>query len=78
MAIRIINGATIKDILPLFLKEYYIIAIVAAIIAYPISYKVMSIWIEKYIFRIEIGYAMWLLILLAFIVCITGIIVFSI
>ncbi|KAB5100270.1 FtsX-like permease family protein, partial [Bacteroides thetaiotaomicron] len=55
IAIRKVNGAIIRDILILFLKEYLILLIVASLIAFPIGYIAMKHWLESYVERTEIS-----------------------
>jgi ABC-type multidrug transport system fused ATPase/permease subunit len=49
IAIRKINGATMHNILALFFKEYFLLLIIGAIIAFPIGYYIMQQWLEKYV-----------------------------
>ena len=55
IAIRKVNGAIIRDILILFLKEYLILLIAASLIAFPIGYIAMKHWLESYVERTEIS-----------------------
>ena len=58
IAIRKINGATIRDILSIFVKEYTLMSLIAAIIAFAAGYVVMKRWIEGYILQTSIS--IWL------------------
>ena len=49
IAIRKVNGATIGSILQMFIKEYFVLLLVAALIAFPASYGMMRVWIESYV-----------------------------
>ena len=49
IAIRKVNGATIGSILQIFIKEYFVLLLVAALIAFPASYGMMRVWIESYV-----------------------------
>jgi hypothetical protein len=49
IAIRKINGATVRNILAIFLKEYFGLLIIGAVIAFPIGYYIMQQWLEKYV-----------------------------
>lgn len=49
IAIRKVNGATIKDILIIFIKEYVMFLIIASVIAFPIGYILMKQWLESYV-----------------------------
>lgn len=56
IAIRKVNGATVKTIIKMFLKEYLLLLVASSVIAFPISYLVMRKWIEGYNRQVEIGY----------------------
>ena len=49
IAIRKINGATSGDILAIFAKEYFLLLIIGAMIAFPTAYIVMQRWLEQYV-----------------------------
>ncbi|MEL5892747.1 FtsX-like permease family protein [Bacteroides sp. GD17] len=49
IAVRKVNGATIKDILVMFVKEYLLLLIIAAAIAFPIGYVLMKQWLQNYV-----------------------------
>ena len=55
IAIRKVNGATVKDILVLFFREYALMLAVSALIAFPASWWAMKRWIENYNRQAEIG-----------------------
>ena len=55
IAIRKVNGARIKDILFMFMKEYFLILSAAAIISFPIGYILMKRWLESYIQQTDIS-----------------------
>lgn len=60
IAIRKINGATMRDILNLFFKEFFILLGIALVIAFPIGYYVMSLWLEQYTRRVPMGLPLFL------------------
>jgi ABC-type antimicrobial peptide transport system permease subunit len=70
IAIRKINGATIKDILDIFFKEYLTLLAIGALIAFSIGYTVMKRWLEQYVIQTEISAWIYLSILLALIIII--------
>ena len=43
------NGAQIRHILQMFFREYFLLLIIAAVIAFPMGYVVMRQWIETYV-----------------------------
>ena len=49
IAVRKVNGAAIKDILLMFVKEYMLLLIIASVIAFPIGYVLMKRWLENYV-----------------------------
>ena len=49
IAIRKINGATSGDILSIFTKEYFLLLIIGAAIAFPAGYFIMQRWLEQYV-----------------------------
>jgi ABC-type antimicrobial peptide transport system permease subunit len=70
IAIRKINGATIKDILDIFFKEYLTLLAVGALIAFPVGYIIMKRWLESYVVQTEMSAWIYLSILLALIMAI--------
>lgn len=49
IAIRKVNGASVKEILAMFVKEYFILLVAASVLAFPIGYALMKKWLESYI-----------------------------
>jgi ABC-type antimicrobial peptide transport system permease subunit len=49
IAIRKVNGATVKDILDIFLKENLILLLIASVVAFPVGYVMMKRWLESYV-----------------------------
>jgi ABC-type antimicrobial peptide transport system permease subunit len=76
IAIRKINGATIKDILDIFFKEYLTLLVIGALIAFPVGYLIMKRWLEGYVVQTEMSAWVYLSILLALImaivICVSG------
>jgi ABC-type antimicrobial peptide transport system permease subunit len=54
IAIRKINGATAGDILGMFAKEYFMLLIIGAAIAFTTGYFIMQRWLEHYMIRTNI------------------------
>lgn len=48
IAIRKVNGASVRVILNLFFKEYLLLLIIASLIALPLGYAIMKRWLEGY------------------------------
>lgn len=49
IAIRKVNGAQIHHVLQMFFREYLLLLIIAAVIAFPAGYVVMRRWIDSYV-----------------------------
>jgi len=74
IAIRKINGAMFKDILALFLKEYFVLVIISNLIALPLGYVFINYWMETYTYHTTINFALFGVVFL--ITC--GIVIFSV
>lgn len=55
IAVRKVNGATAKNIMTMFIKEYMLLLIFASTIAFPIGYVLMNHWLESYVRRTSIN-----------------------
>ena len=49
IAVRKVNGATTRDILIMFVKEYMLLLVIAGVIAFPVGYVLMKRWLENYV-----------------------------
>jgi ABC-type lipoprotein release transport system permease subunit len=58
IAIRKINGARIANILGLFVREYLLLLLLAAVIAFPVGYILMKRWLQSYTLQTPISW--WL------------------
>ena len=65
IAIRKINGATIGDILAMFAKEYALLLIIGAVIAFTTGFFIMQRWLEQYVKQTSIAAWVYLSILFA-------------
>ncbi|MCC8145402.1 MAG: FtsX-like permease family protein [Bacteroidales bacterium] len=75
IAIRKVNGAGVRDILSIFIKEYFLLLLIGGLIAFPIGYIIMKQWIENYTLQTTIPFWIYIMILLAFaliIICSIG------
>ncbi len=61
LAIRKVLGANISTLIQLISKEYLIILIFGSIVAVPISYWSISLWLENFAYRINISVMSYLL-----------------
>ena len=55
IGIRKVLGASLPNILLLFVKEFVVMIIVAAVVACPLAYMLMKEWLNGYVYRIDIG-----------------------
>jgi ABC-type antimicrobial peptide transport system permease subunit len=62
--VRKVLGASVKDIVFLFSKEFTILIIVGFLIAMPISYYMMNNWLQDFAFRITMNAGMFLIVIL--------------
>ena len=65
IAIRKINGATVRDILAMFAKEYTLLLFAGAAIAFPAGFLIMQRWLEQYVKQTNIPAWIYLSILCA-------------
>jgi len=63
IAIRKINGASTGDILAIFAKEYFLLLMIGAIIAFSTGFFIMQRWLEKYVKQTSIPVWVYLSIL---------------
>jgi ABC-type antimicrobial peptide transport system permease subunit len=65
IAIRKINGATTGDIITIFIKEYFLLLLAGAIIAFTTGFFIMQRWLENYVKQTSISAWIYLLIFCA-------------
>jgi ABC-type antimicrobial peptide transport system permease subunit len=70
IAIRKIHGATITDIINIYIREYSLLLIAGAIVAFPAGYLVMKRWIEQYVKQTDISAWIYVSIILLLIIVI--------
>jgi hypothetical protein len=70
IAVRKVNGATIKDILDIFFREHLTLLAVGALTAFPTGYIIMKRWLQQYVIQTEISAWIYVAILLALIMVI--------
>lgn len=58
IGIRKILGASVSHIVTLFSKDFLILILVASAIAIPVTYLIVTSWLEQYAFRIDLN--VWL------------------
>lgn len=72
IAIRKVNGATVRHILTLFFREYALLLVVSSLVAFPAAWWVMRRWIEHYNRQVEIGFLPFLLIFVGVALCVAA------
>ena len=55
IAIRKVMGATAREVVELFFREYSWLVSVSAVVAFPFFYLVVSQWLEQYPYRVSVG-----------------------
>ena len=55
IGVRKVLGASIESIIILFSKEYVKLIIIGFVLAVPVSWYVMNLWLNNFAFKIEIG-----------------------
>jgi putative ABC transport system permease protein len=61
IGIRKVVGATVSNIVTLFLKEFSFLVLISALIASPIAFLVMSRWLESFAYRTDITLTVFIL-----------------
>jgi len=61
IGIRKVVGATVSNIVTLFLKEFSFLVLISALIASPIAYLVMSRWLESFAYRTDMTLTLFIL-----------------
>ena len=64
IALRKIHGATLMDILSIFVKEYGLIVLAASAVAFPVGYIIMKQWVAQYVKQAPIVWWIYAVILL--------------
>lgn len=70
IAVRKVNGATISDIISIFLREYMVLLALAATVAFTVGYIIMMHWLEGYVIQTAISWWIYVAILIAVIIVI--------
>ena len=55
IAIRKVMGATAREVVELFFREYSWLVSVSAVVAFPFFYWMVSRWLEQYPYRVSVG-----------------------
>jgi putative ABC transport system permease protein len=65
ICIRKVNGATSNSVMFLLLREFLMLIAIAGVIAVPLSWYLMDRWLSSFAFRINIGFIVFVIGLLA-------------
>ena len=55
IGVRKVLGASVKNIIYLFSKEFTFLVLISSVIAIPVAYFMMSHWLQNFTFRIKMG-----------------------
>ena len=61
IGVRKVLGASIPGILSLFIKEFLVLIMTANVIAVPVSYFVLTKWLQNFAYRTNIGIGIFLI-----------------
>ena len=64
IAIRKINGATAGNIIAIFAKEYFLLLVIGAAIAFPAGFLIMKRWLEQY--KLQTNIPAWIYVSIIF------------
>jgi len=68
IGIRKVLGASVRNIIYLFSKEFFILILVGFVVATPVAYFMMSTWLQNFVFRIKITPGIFLMAVLVSII----------
>ena len=54
IGIRKVLGSSVYGIISLFLKEFLLVILIAAVVACPLAYIIMNKWLQAYAYRVNI------------------------
>jgi ABC-type antimicrobial peptide transport system permease subunit len=55
IGIRKVLGSSVAEIITLFVKEFVLVILVAAIVAVPLAWFLMRNWLNDYVYRIDLN-----------------------
>lgn len=61
IGIRKVLGATYGQILAIFSRRFFILIIIAFVLAAPLAYKAMELWLSNYVYRITLSWPIFAL-----------------
>ena len=78
IAIRKVNGATVREIMQLFLREYLLITLVACMVSFPAGVLVMQRWLEQYTRRVSMEWWLFAALLLLMVLLVLSSVLFQV
>ena len=60
IAVRKVMGATAKEVVSMFFREYTVLVAIASIVAFPFFYYTISHWLEQFAYHINISLGVYL------------------
>jgi ABC-type antimicrobial peptide transport system permease subunit len=78
IAIRKVNGATVREIIQLFLREYLLITLVACMVSFPAGVLVMQRWLEQYTRRVSMEWWLFAALLLLMVLLVLSSVLFQV
>ncbi len=64
IGVRKVLGASVKNIIYLFSKEFIILILIGSVIAIPVAYLLMNHWLQNFTFRIKMSVGIFLIAIL--------------
>jgi putative ABC transport system permease protein len=61
IGVRKVLGSSVREIVLLLTREFSIWVILANLFAWPLAYFAVNAWLKKFAYRIEVGFAVFLL-----------------
>ncbi len=61
IGVRKVLGASVPNIVGMLSKEFIKLVVIAFVIAVPLGYYAMNTWLENFAYKIELGYAVFIL-----------------
>jgi ABC-type antimicrobial peptide transport system permease subunit len=65
IAIRKINGAEVRDILVLFIRNYLLLVIIGNVLSLPVAYYFIARWMENYVYRTALSWWLFAVVFIA-------------
>ncbi len=60
ISVRLVLGASVKSIFQLLTSNYVKLVLIAFVIATPIAWYMMTLWLQDYVYRIQLGWGIFM------------------